>query len=214
MTAVRGDLVAQVTGPTFVDPEILTADEWYEIIIRLSQFLTRKSLRRMSRLREIVISGDVPSGILSQVADLVLMAAFPSGLNPNTAFLICASIILRPEILPGEAKHILMSRDLNFYELRISWSVGLVTAPKKGCFYKAYKVVLEHRDLRSILYDYYKLRLGSKKDMLFGRWVLWAFSSAQRDTAENLESELSEAQRASVRLDDVYRTLAKPPVVA
>lgn len=213
MTAVRGDLIAQVTGPAFVDPEILTADEWYEIIVRASSWLTIRSLRRMSTLRQIVISCDVPSGIPSQVDTNVLSRGMltMSTSNPNTAFLKCVSIALRPEKLPGEAKHILMSRDLEFYELKISWEMGY-NAPVAPRYYNATRVEIYHRDLRSLLNDYGKLRIGSRNRMLFGRWILWSFLSAQRETSADLDAELIRAQETTLRLGHAYNSLVKPAV--
>jgi len=73
---------------------------------------------------------------------------------------------------------------------------------------------LEPRKLEDILNDYYKLRIGSKKDFLFGQWILMIFSQAQKDTVENLDRKLSTAQSASLQLNRAYKTFQKSPIVA
>ncbi len=207
MTAVRGDLIATVTGTQKVDPETLSVKEWEEIINAACESISTRNLSRMEQLDKVVKSSDLVSGIPSTVEYGVWRGAL-GGLAEGTAFLLCAHLAFRPNTLPGKAKHVLMSRSKKFYELEIEWEMGY-NAPILPRYYEATRVELAYRSLESLLEEYGKLQIGTRAPRLFGHCIISALHFAQQETVEHFERELESGRKALIKLTWIDNILKK-----
>jgi len=191
MTAYNEVLVNAVTGQGKVDVNLLGPPEWTEIINRALGVLTIDFLKRLRPLKAIIEHSDRPSGTQSLVSDRVLEQAVLGGVKANAAFLLLAHISLRPDYLPGVARHILLSRDKKVYSLTITWNVR-EAGPNRDTLYVATQVVAVKTDLLTLLEGGAGPKLPQS--------ILAALEFAEQETVRDLHDKHHEALKAWIEI--------------
>ncbi|OGG55168.1 hypothetical protein A3D62_02565 [Candidatus Kaiserbacteria bacterium RIFCSPHIGHO2_02_FULL_49_11] len=201
-----------VTGSLSINPWELPPATLAEIIEKAKQLLSINFFHdRLKSIRQILEDNEKGEGIKCRAtSDEVIFAGLPKGVRHNMTFLRCAWIVSRPSwpmwpspLTPVCARTIVLSRQLNFYVLDITWERhGTFPSYTTDQWYEAKKVTLIPADLseqfRLFTETYVQKRMAMEDHPAVQ--ILWTFHDAQSDASTDLlnKQRLSEQRERSL----------------